>query len=95
MEDDDKIIYFLHHSELDADGREKVKTIGKMLDEKLTVEGCFDIVLYCKDNKFYTQGDGISTAKTPEGLFDTVEIPNNLKYVDDRIRDYYGLKGGE
>jgi hypothetical protein len=59
------------------------------------VEGCFDIVLYCKDNKFYTQGDGISTAKTPEGLFDTVEIPNNLKYVDDRIRDYYGLKGGE
>jgi len=95
MEDDDKIIYFLHHSELDADGREKVKTIGKMLDEKLTVEGCFDIVLYCKDNKFYTQGDGISTAKTPEGLFDTVEIPNNLKYVDDRIRDYYGLKGGD
>ena len=95
MEDDDKIIYFLHHSELDADGREKVKTIGKMLDEKLTVEGCFDIVLYCKDNKFYTQGDGISTAKTPEGLFDTVEIPNNLKYVDDRIREYYGLKGGE
>lgn len=94
MEDDDKIIYFLHHSELDADGREKVKTIGKMLDEKLTVEGCFDIVLYCKDNKFYTQGDGISTAKTPEEMFETVEIPNNLKMVDDKIREYYGLGGG-
>jgi len=46
LDDDNKIVYFLHHSELDADGREKVKTIGKMLDEKLTVEGCFDIVLY-------------------------------------------------
>ena len=94
MEDDNKIIYFLHHSELDADGREKVKTIGKMLDEKLTVEGCFDIVLYCKDNKFYTQGDGISTAKTPEEMFETVEIPNNLKMVDDKIREYYGIGGG-
>nr|MCR5518388.1 ATP-binding protein [Lachnospiraceae bacterium] len=39
-ENEDKIVYFLHHTELDTDGREKVKTIGKMLDEKLTVEGC-------------------------------------------------------
>ena len=94
LEEDDKIVYFLHHSETDADGREKVKTIGKMLDEKLTVEGCFDIVLYCKDQKFFTQGDGISSAKTPEEMFDAVEIPNNLKLVDDAIREYYGL-GGE
>ena len=91
IEDDDKIVYFLHHSELDADGREKVKTIGKMLDEKLTVEGCFDIVLFCKDYKFITQSDGISTAKSPEGMFE-LEIPNDLKAVDTAIRDYYGLK---
>ena len=45
MEEEDKIVYFLHHSEADTDGREKVKTVGKMLDEKLTVEGCFDIVI--------------------------------------------------
>ena len=91
LDEDDKIVYFLHHSETDADGREKVKTIGKMLDEKLTVEGCFDIVLYCKDQHFYTQGDGISTAKTPEEMFEAVEIPNDLKKVDEAIRNYYGL----
>lgn len=91
MEDENKIVYFLHHTELDADGREKVKTIGKMLDEKLTIEGCFDIVIFCKDHKFYTQGNNESTAKTPEGMFD-LEIPNDLKAVDTAIRDYYGLK---
>lgn len=95
MGEDDKIVYFLHHSEDDGAGREKVKTIGKMLDEKLTVEGCFDVVIYCRDQRFYTQGDGISSAKTPEGMFDSVEIPNDLKLVDDKIREYWGLNGGE
>ena len=90
MPDDDKIVYFLHHSEADTDGREKVKTIGKMLDEKLTVEGCFDIVLYCQDHKFYTQANGQSTAKSPEGMFE-LEIPNDLKAVDSAIREYYGM----
>ena len=91
LEDEDKIVYFLHHSELDTDGREKVKTIGKMLDEKLTVEGCFDIVLYCQDHKFFTQSNGQSTAKTPEDMFE-LEIPNDLKMVDDTIREYYGME---
>ena len=93
MEDENKIVYFLHHTETDSDGREKCKTIGKMLDEKLTVEGCFDIVLYCQDHKFYTQSNGISTAKSPEGMFD-LEIPNDLKAVDAAIRDYYGMGAG-
>lgn len=91
MEDDNKIVYFLHHSELDTDGREKVKTIGKMLDEKLTIEGCFDIVLYCQDHKFYTQANNQSTAKSPEDMFE-LEIPNDLKAVDVTIRKYYGMK---
>ena len=90
MEEEDKIVYFLHHSELDADGREKVKTIGKMLDEKLCIEGCFDIVLYCQDQKFFTQSNGQSVAKTPEGMLE-LEIPNDLKAVDDAIRDYYNI----
>lgn len=90
LEEEDKIVYFLHHSETDTDGREKVKTIGKMLDEKLTVEGCFDIVIYCQDHKFFTQANGQSTAKTPEDMF-PLEIPNDLKAVDVAIRDYYGL----
>ena len=94
MEDEDKIVYFLHHSEIDTDGREKVKTIGKMLDEKLTVEGCFDIVLYCADHKFFTQANGTSTAKTPEDMF-PLEIPNDLKAVDTAIREYYGLQEGK
>jgi hypothetical protein len=92
LEDEEKIVYFLHHSELDSDGREKVKTIGKMLDEKLTVEGCFDIVLYCQDHKFFTQANGMSTAKSPEGMFE-LEIPNDLKFVDESIRNYYQLGG--
>ena len=90
LENDNLIVYFLHHSETDTDGREKVKTIGKMLDEKLTVEGCFDIVLYCQDHKFFTQANGQSTAKSPEGMFD-LEIPNDLKAVDTAIRDYYEM----
>ena len=90
MEQEDKIVYFLHHTETGADGREKCKTIGKMLDEKLTVEGCFDIVIYCQDHKFYTQSNDQSTAKSPEDMFE-LEIPNDLKAVDDAIRGYYGL----
>ena len=90
MNDDDKIVYFLHHSEADGE-REKVKTIGKMLDEKLTVEGCFDIVIYCQDHKFYTQANNQSTAKSPEDMFE-LEMPNDLKAVDKAIREYYGMK---
>ena len=41
--------------------------------------------------KFYTQGDGISTAKSPEGMFDSIELPNDLKAVDDAIRSYYEI----
>lgn len=92
LNQEDKIVYFLHHTETGADGREKVKTIGKMLDEKLTVEGCFDIVIFCQDHKFITQANGISTAKSPEDMFD-LEMPNDLKLVDTKIREYYGMKG--
>lgn len=94
LEDPDKIVYFLHHAEPDSEGRMKAKTIGKMLDEKLTVEGCYDIVIYCQDHKFFTQANGQSTAKTPEGMFD-LEIPNDLKMVDATIREYYGMEGND
>lgn len=91
MPQDDKIVYFLHHTETDANGREKAKTIGRMLDEKLVLEGSFDVVLYCEDQKFYTQANGQSTAKSPEGMFKAVEIPNDLKAVDTAIRNYWKL----
>ena len=88
---EDVIVYFLHHSETGADGREKCKTIGKMLEEKLTIEGLFDVVIYCADHKFYTQANEISTAKTPEEMFTDLEIPNDLALVDKAIRDYWNL----
>lgn len=94
LDDPEKIVYFLHHAEPDSEGRMKAKTIGKMLDEKLTVEGCYDIVIYCQDHKFFTQANGQSTAKTPEGMFD-LEMPNDLKMVDATIREYYGMEGND
>ena len=92
LPDENKIVYFLHHSEEGPDGRQKCKTIGKMLEEKLVIEGLFDIVIYCEDYKFYTQANETSTSKTPEGMFDSIEIPNDLKTVDMAIRDYYGME---
>lgn len=92
LEDEDKIVYFLNHSESVGE-KCKIKTIGKMLDEKITVEGMFDIVLYCENFKFYTQSNNMSTAKTPFGMFDSVEIDNDLKFVDEQIRKYCGMEG--
>lgn len=92
---DDIIVYFLHHTETDSNtGKIKAKTVGKMLDNQLTVEGCFNIVLLCSvegtEHFFITQSDGYTTAKSPEGMFD-IRIPNDLKAVDTTVREYYGL----
>lgn len=90
----DVIVYFLHHTEQTQDGKLKAKTIGKMLDEKLTVEGLFSIVLLAQAKKdsyvFVTQSQGYSTAKSPMDMFPP-EIDNDLKLVDDTIREYWGL----
>ena len=92
----DCIVYFLHHTE-DIDGRLKAKTIGKMLNEKLTVEGLFSIVLMAKniDGRFVflTKSDGKDTVKTPMEMFTQPEIDNDLKAVDTAIREYYNMKG--
>lgn len=92
LEDENKIVYFLHHSEDGTDGRQKCKTIGRMLDEKLVIESLFDIVIYCEDHRFFTQANSTSTAKSPEDMFPDIEIPNDLKAVDSIIREYYGMK---
>lgn len=90
----DVIVYFLHHTEHTDDGRTKAKTIGKMLDNQLTVEGLFSIVLLCKTDGtrhyFETQSDGTTTAKSPLEMFDR-EIDNDLKMVDTTIREYWGI----
>lgn len=95
----DKIVYFIGHSDQADDGREHFKTIGKMLDNYVTLEGKFTIVLKTcvKDGEYYfsTQNNGQDTVKTPMGLFDAPLIPNDLKAVDTAIRTYYGLTESE
>lgn len=94
----DVIVYFLHHTETTDTGKIKAKTSGKMLDNQLTVEGLFSIVLLAKTDgtsyKFVTQSDGFTTAKSPMDLFE-LEIDNDLKMVDKKIRTYYELNEGE
>lgn len=91
----DVIVYFLSHIETTQDGRQKIKTIGKMLDEKITIEGMFSIVLktYTSDGKYYflTQNSGNDTVKSPMGMFPAYAIDNDLKYVDEKIRNYYEI----
>lgn len=91
----DVIVYFLHHTETDGNtGKVKAKTMGKMLDNQLTLEGLFSIVLMAytdgKKHTFITQSDGFTTAKSPMEMF-PVEINNDLKAVDQAIREYYEL----
>ena len=91
----DTIVYFLHHTETDEFGHLKAKTVGKMIDSKLTLEGMFSVVLLCgtdgKEHWFETQSDGVNTAKTPMDMFDTNRIDNDLRMVDSTIREYWNL----
>ena len=92
---DDVIVYFLHHTETDPNtGEVKAKTVGKMIDQYLTLEGCFDIVLLAEADSeghhFITQSDGTTTAKSPEGMF-PLKIDNDLGIVDKAIREYWNL----
>lgn len=94
----DVIVYFLHHTETTETGKVKAKTMGKMLDNQLTLEGLFSIVLNCvtdgKTHSFLTQSDGFTTCKSPMGMFPDV-IDNDLKAVDQAIRDYYEMNEKE
>ena len=89
------IVYILCHTDTDADGVERLKTIGKMLDEKIVLEGMSTIVLKTNVSDgtytFLTQNNGKDTVKSPFGMFTSYAIENDLKYVDDKIRNYYGI----
>lgn len=91
----DVTVYFLNHIETGDDGRQKVKTIGKLLDEKTNIEGMFTVVLktLVSDGKylFATQTDGADPCKSPMGMFTSMYVPNDLKYIDSAIRTYYGI----
>lgn len=98
---DDLYVFFLTHSEestdINGNRRVKAKTIGKMIDNALTLEGLFSIVLFGKVKKteddtleyvFETKNNGENTCKSPMGMFDDNNIPNDLSYVRDCIVKY-------
>ena len=91
----DKIVYFMGHSEQMDDGREHFKTIGKMLDNYVTLEGKFTTVLktVVKDGNYYfsTHNNGYDTVKSPIGMFAEDLIDNDLKAVDDVMREYWNI----
>lgn len=100
---DDLKVFILGHDESMTDTyppRRKIKTIGKMLDEKVTLEGLFTVVLFTDVSKnletgdleyrFITQNDGSTTSKSPRGMFTDLMIPNDLSLVIKKIEEYYG-----
>lgn len=92
---DDKIVYFLHHVDVDDNGNIKAKTQGKLLDNHICLEGLFGIVLRTVVDRgkygFFTHNQGNDTVKSPMGMFESDIIDNDLKLVDNTIRQYYGL----
>lgn len=92
-------VVFMFHEDADDTGKKKAKTIGRLLDDKITVEGLFSIVLHARvhydpttdtrRHEFVTQSDGTNVAKTPRGMFETTSIPNDLNAVMTAISEYY------
>lgn len=93
--DENTIVYFFMHPDYDDAGRMKAKTIGKMLDNQLTIEGMFPIVLLAdRDDSgfsFVTQSDGSTPVKAPMGMFEEQKVDNDLRAVDTIIREYWGM----
>lgn len=93
---DNKRVYILSHTSTDDFGKTKIKTIGKLLDEKIVMEGLVTIVLRTVVQNgnylFSTRNNGADTVKSPLGLFDEELIDNDLAAVDSAIFNYYGLR---
>lgn len=91
---DDVIVYILMHEAINDYGEVRLRTIGKLLDEKVCIEGQVTISLRCMTDGarhyFRTQSDGMDISKSPEGMFE-LEIENDLKKVDEKIREYYEI----
>jgi hypothetical protein len=92
----EKRIYILAHSTTDDSGKTKAKTIGKLLDEKITIEGLLTIVLRTAvingQYLFLTQNNGSDTTKSPISMFESEHIENDLAQVDKAICAYYGIE---
>lgn len=92
---DDVVVVYMTHLETLDNGLTTVKLIGKLLREKITIEGLFTVVLRTGVNEakyyFYTQNSGKDTVKSPLGMFPAYAIDNDLNYVVDKIRNYYEI----
>lgn len=92
---EDVLVYILMHEETSDYGETKLKTIGKLLSEKVCIEGMSTVCLRCMvqgtSHTFRTQSDGMDISKSPEGMFEGLTIENDLKAVDTAIRAYYGM----
>lgn len=92
-------VYIFGHTQQDDVGRVRVKTIGKMLDEKIVIEGMFSTVLRTAvvngQYIFTTRNNGSDTVKSPMGLFEDDHIPNDLAAVDEALCGYYNLNQKE
>lgn len=88
-------VYIMAHTQEDDGGRIKAKSIGKLLDEKITMEGLLTIVLRTAvvngQYLFSTQNNGLDTVKSPMDMFADEQIPNDLNAVDMAVCDYYDL----
>jgi hypothetical protein len=91
---EDVIVYIMLHEDTSDAGDTKLRTIGRLIDNKVCLEGMVTICIRCMSDNgkhfFRTQTDGFDITKTPEEMFSEVEIENNLKFVDDSIRNFYG-----
>ena len=92
---EDKVVYLTMHEDTNDFGERRLRTIGKLLNEKVCIEGMCSIVLRSEvmGNKysFVTQNEGNDISKSPKGMFSEIRIPNDLKAVDTAIREYWGL----
>ena len=95
----DTRVYIHMHEDKNDFGEVKPKSIGKLIDDKVCLEGLFTICLRCmvKDGKhiFRTTSDGLDVAKSPMGMFDGEEIENDLYLVDQKICEYYEIKSNK
>lgn len=92
-----KIVYVIMHEDTNDFGQIKPKTIGKLLDEKVCIEGMFTIVMRCIEESgkhlFVTQSADGAVSKSPIGMFEDLTIDNDILLVEKAIREYYELEG--
>lgn len=103
MREDCKIIILTHSENVGDNINPKfvIKTVGKLLSEKVTLEGLFTYIFFTKvtegddgkmQYKFITNNDGTCCAKTSFGMFDQLEIDNDLNEIIKVIDEYNGVE---